>query len=67
MTQQNEQTAMMVERDDAIEDAVVALLNVAVVPASSGDDHECTLCGAGEDNHTVTCPVPALEEWVNPD
>jgi hypothetical protein len=54
MTQQNEQ------RDEAIENAVVELLNVVVI------SDRCKLCGEHDDNHAIGCPVPALEEWINP-
>lgn len=61
------ESAAMSERDEAVENAVVALLNVAVVLGSSGGvEFECKLCGQREENHTVACPVPALEQWVNP-
>ena len=68
-TRQNEQTTVTNERDQAIENAVVEPLNVAVVLGKDERGRmvaECKMCGQREENHTDTCPVPALEEWINP-
>ena len=51
-----------------VETAVVHLLNVAVV-MKHGDPEphfECKLCGQLDDVHLQNCPVPLLEEWINP-
>jgi len=66
--QWNEQTAVMQERDEALERAVVEMLNAAVVlqkDSQSGSVLQCKMCGL-RDEHTASCPVPALEEWINP-
>ena len=60
----NEQTAVMQERDEALERAVVELLNVAVV-LQKDRSCECKMCG-WQNDHAPCCPVPALEEWINP-
>ena len=71
MAQQGEQTAVMVgERDDAMEYAVMALLNASVRlrnnENSRGIELECKMCGQRDDNHTRSCLIPALEQWLNP-
>lgn len=65
MSKQSDQTATS-ERDGAVDSAVVALLDVAVVLGSSTAGFKCILCGQHQGNHTIACPVPALEEWINP-
>lgn len=59
------ETALMNERDEAIESAVVALLNVTVV----FDDSGCLTCGLCKESygHTDACPILALEQHLNPD
>ena len=51
------------DRDEAVEQAIVALLNVGV----SLDENNlvCELCGQ-RNQHTPACPVRALEQWLNP-
>ena len=69
MTRQSTQTTMTEKRDEAVETAVVELLNVAVVLGKDERGRlvaECKMCGQREENHTKACPVPALEEWINP-
>jgi hypothetical protein len=69
MTQPNEQTAVVEKRDQAVEDAVVELLNVAVILEKDKRGRlvtKCKMCGWQDDNHATNCPVPALEEWLNP-
>jgi hypothetical protein len=70
MAQEVAQTVAVAERDEAMEYAVVALLNAAVVLRSSetspGIELECKMCGQRDDNHTRSCLVPALEMWLNP-
>ena len=61
MTQQMEKGRARTERNQAIEKAVVELLNVAVSLTGA-----CGMCHQESDEHTSTCPVPALEEWINP-
>ena len=61
----------MVERDTFdIEVAVVGLLNAAVILRKSnsgrGIELECRMCGRRDENHTADCPVPSLEQWLNP-
>ena len=66
MAQQNTRN----ERDAVVEDAVVALLSVATVvrpnESNRGIVLECRLCGELDEYHTDACPVPALEQWLNP-
>jgi hypothetical protein len=64
-------TAVVVERDTFdIEVAVAGLLNSAVIVRRSnsgrGIELECRMCGRRDENHTVACPVPSLEQWLNP-
>ena len=57
------------ERDEAVEDAVVALLNDALAfnTTDSGTaELTCKMCGGRDENHTADCPVPMLEQWINP-
>ena len=57
----------MVKLDDdasALEQAMVKLLDVAVV--LNGESVECKLCFQKDDRHAEGCPVPALEQWINP-
>jgi hypothetical protein len=74
--QQKRQTTMFVEEQDQVglalkqaaqqnetselEEAVVALLNVAI------SEHGCLMCGQGVENHAEGCPIWGLEEWLNP-
>jgi hypothetical protein len=58
-SKQSAQTAVMIERDEVMNNAVVELLNIAVVD-------KCQFCGWQDDDHARGCPVPALEEWINP-
>ena len=47
----------------------MALLSTAVVASINTSNRlelECKLCGERDENHTFACPVPALEEWLNP-
>ena len=59
----------MVERDDAVKEAVEELLTFAVTlktnERSRRIELECRMCGQRDENHTPSCPVPALEEWLN--
>jgi len=69
--QQTGLTAVMVERETFdIEVAVVGLLNAAVIIRRSnsgrGIELECRMCGRRDENHTAACPVPTLEQWLNP-
>ncbi len=69
--QQTALTAVMDERDTFdIEVAVAGLLNAAVTVRKSksgrGIELECRMCGRRDENHTGDCPVPALEQWLNP-
>ena len=61
-------SAILIERDEAVETAVSALLDVAVVGkhGSQGLELHCKMCGLRNDNHTSACPVPLLEEWAHP-
>jgi hypothetical protein len=69
--QQTGPTAVTVERDTFdIQVAVVGLLNAAVMIRKSnsgrGIELECKMCGRRDENHTAACPVPSLEQWLNP-
>ena len=72
MAQQVELKAVVVEaeRDDALDFAIMALLNAAVRLRNSEDSRaielECKICGQRDDNHTRSCLIPALEQWINP-
>jgi hypothetical protein len=72
MTQQQTRlTAVMGEQDTFdIQVAVVGLLNAAVIMRRSetgrGVELECKMCGRRDENHTAACPVPSLEQWLNP-
>jgi hypothetical protein len=50
------------ERGGAVESAVVALLDVAVVLDQNA--LICKLCNERDESHTEACPVPALEQWL---
>jgi hypothetical protein len=58
------------ERQDEIEEHVVALLNIVVVvhPITEGDGFgthaSCEMCGLWDDIHQTGCPVPTLEDWL---
>lgn len=58
------------EQLDEIEESVVHLLNLVIVSAhhTSEDgtraDH-CQLCLMWSGQHTSTCPVPQLEDWLS--
>jgi hypothetical protein len=63
------QTTVVIERDDAVENAVVALLNETLalkVTAAGTAQLECKMCRGRDENHAVDCPVPVLERWINP-
>ena len=71
MTQQNhetavtDETALTDEHEEqlvAVEEAVVALLNVVVT--TTGDVTTCLMCGKHDEAHTSACPVTYLEEWL---
>jgi hypothetical protein len=69
MAPQDRQSAAIAVRDAATEAAVMALLSTAVVASINTSNRlelECKLCGERDENHTFACPVPALEEWLNP-
>lgn len=53
-------TVVAVEQNDALEVAVVALLNVAV------PEHTCLMCGQHVEHHAEGCPILGLERWLNP-
>ncbi len=59
-------TTLMVEQDEEIQTAVAALLDVAVAVRRTGSTAmlHCQMCGRQDENHTETCPVPALEQWL---
>jgi hypothetical protein len=64
-----DKTAARLQRDEAVEDAVVSLLNNAVAFSTTEGGRAaltCKMCGARDENHTTDCPVPALEQWINP-
>jgi hypothetical protein len=64
-----ERLARLLQNEPAseIETAVVHLLDLVVVPSETApDEYECKLCGGLDFDHTETCPVPALEQWVTP-
>jgi hypothetical protein len=48
--------------------AAIHLLNVAVVLRSEDGRSvlKCRMCGGTDDEHIASCPVPLLEEWINP-
>lgn len=60
------QTTLVVAQDEGIETAVAALLDVAVAVRRTGSTAmlHCKMCGRQDDNHTETCPIPALEQWL---
>ena len=69
--QQTGLTPVMVERETFdIEVVVAGLLNAAVIVRRSnsgrGIELECRMCGRRDENHTGACPVPSLEQWLNP-
>ena len=57
------------QREEDIADAVAALLDITVVGHHNspiGETFiECKMCGEW-DNHKGHCPVPSLEQWLNP-
>jgi len=72
-TQQNGQTAVVEEQGQVrlalqeaaqeketseLEEAVVALLDLAVLA------NRCAMCEQGDENHTDACLVPYLEDWL---
>jgi hypothetical protein len=62
------QTVLMMDEPDAdrpdpIEEAVVNLLNLAVV--LQGSTIQCRMCGECNQKHSSECPVPVLERYIN--
>ena len=55
---------MSIRRHEIVEQVVVTLLDVGVVLHEN--ELECRLCGQ-LNSHGDECPVPALEDWLNPD
>lgn len=55
------------EREEEIAELVVELLNIAVENLRSGPlkYQQCYMCG-GMDKHRERCPVPTLEQYINP-
>lgn len=52
------------EREAEVEERVVALLDVAVVVDGVSKKGHCQVCNGWDDEHSATCPVPALEMWL---
>jgi hypothetical protein len=66
MVSSTHETGRTEEIELQLADAVVNLLNIAVVPQVIVDGHtvlQCRLCGTTED-HAASCPVPHLELWL---
>lgn len=56
-------------RDDSsetIESAVAAFLDAAIVVRQDGRTAmvECKMCGQHDENHSESCPVPVMEQWL---
>ena len=64
MKKRAQKVSMVDEDASALEQAMVKLLDVAVV--LNGESVECKLCFQRDDRHAEGCPVPALEQWINP-
>jgi hypothetical protein len=47
--------------EDDIVDAIAALLDIVIVGTSAT---LCLMCRCVEDEHTLDCPVPTLEDWI---
>lgn len=50
------------ESEEGILAQVVHLLNLTVV--ISKDRVQCQMCGVDDHNHTTSCPIPGLEDWL---
>lgn len=50
------------ETEQEIADVVVSLLNLTVTTILGGV--QCQMCGERNDEHSVLCPIPALEAWL---